>query len=209
MSVYVTACCSLTGPSRDCRLQADSLGDLYRALEQTSLASSADHRSASRLEYKRSFVRRVNDPLLNDKLHRLRILHSSLKVWCLGLSISLLSATSLQLIHQFSAFSLSSFSAECPFSRHKPIFGFPRLSVWTQKPPNISFLSSFLCLTRPAGIFLLIIEGHRQHYICSVLGISSRSFNLACHAGLQGLGVPCLYPPGAAPKRHIVTSGLM
>uniref|UniRef100_A0A665WJ89 PH domain-containing protein n=1 Tax=Echeneis naucrates TaxID=173247 RepID=A0A665WJ89_ECHNA len=63
----------------DFRMQADSLGDLYRALEQTSLSSSADHRSASRLEYKRSFVRRVNDPLLNDKLHRLRILHSSLK----------------------------------------------------------------------------------------------------------------------------------
>lgn len=61
-------------------MQADSLGDLYRALEQTSLSSSADHRSASRLEYKRSFVRRVNDPLLNDKLHRLRILQSSLKV---------------------------------------------------------------------------------------------------------------------------------
>lgn len=61
-------------------MQADSLGDLYRALEQTSLASSADHRSTSRLEYKRSFVRRVNDPLLNDKLHRLRILNSSLKV---------------------------------------------------------------------------------------------------------------------------------
>ncbi|XP_035482922.1 connector enhancer of kinase suppressor of ras 2 isoform X4 [Scophthalmus maximus] len=68
-----------TGHGRDCRMQADSLGDLYRALEQTSLSSSADHRSASRLEYKRSFVRRVNDPLLNDKLHRLRILHSSLK----------------------------------------------------------------------------------------------------------------------------------
>ncbi|XP_026184184.1 connector enhancer of kinase suppressor of ras 2-like [Mastacembelus armatus] len=68
-----------TGHGRDCRMQADSLGDLYRALEQTSLSTSADHRSASRLEYKRSFVRRVNDPLLNDKLHRLRILHSSLK----------------------------------------------------------------------------------------------------------------------------------
>ncbi|XP_034461819.1 connector enhancer of kinase suppressor of ras 2-like isoform X5 [Hippoglossus hippoglossus] len=68
-----------TGRGRDCRMQADSLGDLYRALEQTSLSNSADHRSASRLEYKRSFVRRVNDPLLNDKLHRLRILNSSLK----------------------------------------------------------------------------------------------------------------------------------
>uniref|UniRef100_A0AAX7TFZ6 Connector enhancer of kinase suppressor of Ras 2b n=1 Tax=Astatotilapia calliptera TaxID=8154 RepID=A0AAX7TFZ6_ASTCA len=55
----------------------DSLVDLYRALEQTNLS---DHRPANRLEYKRSFVRRVNDPLLNDKLHRLRILHSSLNV---------------------------------------------------------------------------------------------------------------------------------
>uniref|UniRef100_A0A8C6PS35 Connector enhancer of kinase suppressor of Ras 2 n=1 Tax=Nothobranchius furzeri TaxID=105023 RepID=A0A8C6PS35_NOTFU len=64
---------------RDYRLQTDSLVDLYRALEQTNLSTSADHRSASRLEYKRSFVRRVNDPLLNDKLHRLRILQSSLK----------------------------------------------------------------------------------------------------------------------------------
>ncbi|XP_027887978.1 connector enhancer of kinase suppressor of ras 2-like isoform X1 [Xiphophorus couchianus] len=68
-----------TGRGRDCRMQTDSLVDLYRALEQTSLSTSADHRSAGRLEYKRSFVRRVNDPLLNDKLHRLRILHSSLK----------------------------------------------------------------------------------------------------------------------------------
>uniref|UniRef100_A0A671W3H2 Connector enhancer of kinase suppressor of Ras 2 n=1 Tax=Sparus aurata TaxID=8175 RepID=A0A671W3H2_SPAAU len=64
------------------RSTADSLGDLYRALEQTSLSTSADHRSSSRLEYKRSFVRRVNDPLLNDKLHRLRVLHSSLKTTC-------------------------------------------------------------------------------------------------------------------------------
>ncbi|KAF7205901.1 connector enhancer of kinase suppressor of ras 2 isoform X1 [Nothobranchius furzeri] len=68
-----------TAHRRDYRLQTDSLVDLYRALEQTNLSTSADHRSASRLEYKRSFVRRVNDPLLNDKLHRLRILQSSLK----------------------------------------------------------------------------------------------------------------------------------
>uniref|UniRef100_A0A1A7Z368 Connector enhancer of kinase suppressor of Ras 2b n=1 Tax=Iconisemion striatum TaxID=60296 RepID=A0A1A7Z368_9TELE len=68
-----------TAHRRDYRLQTDSLVDLYRALEQTNLSTSAEHRSASRLEYKRSFVRRVNDPLLNDKLHRLRILQSSLK----------------------------------------------------------------------------------------------------------------------------------
>ncbi|XP_063062417.1 connector enhancer of kinase suppressor of ras 2 [Engraulis encrasicolus] len=58
---------------------ADSLGDLYRALERASLSPLGDPRLSSRLDYKRSFVRRCNDPLLNEKLHRLRILQSSLK----------------------------------------------------------------------------------------------------------------------------------
>uniref|UniRef100_A0AAY4AAB7 Connector enhancer of kinase suppressor of ras 2 n=1 Tax=Denticeps clupeoides TaxID=299321 RepID=A0AAY4AAB7_9TELE len=62
------------------RQQADSLGDLYRALERASLAPLGEHRPPTRLEYKRSFIRRPNDPLLNEKLHRLRRLHSSLKV---------------------------------------------------------------------------------------------------------------------------------
>lgn len=66
------------GPERDRRHQADSLGDLYRALERTSLSPVNEH--TSRLEYKRSFVRRCNDPLLNEKLHRLRILQNSFKV---------------------------------------------------------------------------------------------------------------------------------
>uniref|UniRef100_A0A674B143 Connector enhancer of kinase suppressor of Ras 2 n=1 Tax=Salmo trutta TaxID=8032 RepID=A0A674B143_SALTR len=61
------------------RPQADSLGDLYRALERANLSSMGDHRPSARLEYKRSFVRRVNDPLLSEKLHRLRILQSALK----------------------------------------------------------------------------------------------------------------------------------
>lgn len=59
---------------------ADSLGDLYRALERASLSPLGDPRLATRLDYKRSFVRRCNDPLLNEKLHRLRILQSTLKV---------------------------------------------------------------------------------------------------------------------------------
>uniref|UniRef100_A0A8C2HTS1 Connector enhancer of kinase suppressor of Ras 2b n=1 Tax=Cyprinus carpio TaxID=7962 RepID=A0A8C2HTS1_CYPCA len=65
---------------RERRHQADSLGDLYRALERTNLSPVNEHRSSSRLEYKRSFVRRCNDPLLNEKLHRLRILQNSFKV---------------------------------------------------------------------------------------------------------------------------------
>uniref|UniRef100_A0A8C7W1U5 Connector enhancer of kinase suppressor of Ras 2b n=1 Tax=Oncorhynchus mykiss TaxID=8022 RepID=A0A8C7W1U5_ONCMY len=67
------------GCEREGRPQADSLGDLYRALERANLSSIGDHRPSSRLEYKRSFVRRVNDPLLSEKLHRLRILQSALK----------------------------------------------------------------------------------------------------------------------------------
>ncbi|KAG5268075.1 hypothetical protein AALO_G00207960 [Alosa alosa] len=58
---------------------ADSLGDLYRALERASLSPLGDPRLSTRLDYKRSFVRRCNDPLLNEKLHRLRILQSTLK----------------------------------------------------------------------------------------------------------------------------------
>ncbi|XP_016316953.1 connector enhancer of kinase suppressor of ras 2-like [Sinocyclocheilus anshuiensis] len=68
-----------TGSERERRHQADSLGDLYRALERTSLSPVNEYRSSSRLEYKRSFVRRCNDPLLNEKLHRLRILQNSFK----------------------------------------------------------------------------------------------------------------------------------
>ncbi|XP_029556495.1 connector enhancer of kinase suppressor of ras 2 isoform X2 [Salmo trutta] len=68
-----------TGREREGRPQADSLGDLYRALERANLSSMGDHRPSARLEYKRSFVRRVNDPLLSEKLHRLRILQSALK----------------------------------------------------------------------------------------------------------------------------------
>uniref|UniRef100_A0A8C2D822 Connector enhancer of kinase suppressor of Ras 2b n=1 Tax=Cyprinus carpio TaxID=7962 RepID=A0A8C2D822_CYPCA len=72
---------------RERRHQADSLGDLYRALERTNLSPVNEHRSSSRLEYKRSFVRRCNDPLLNEKLHRLRILQNSFKVQLLAVNI--------------------------------------------------------------------------------------------------------------------------
>ncbi|XP_017554069.1 connector enhancer of kinase suppressor of ras 2 isoform X1 [Pygocentrus nattereri] len=68
-----------SGVERERRQQADSLGDLYRALERANLAAVNEHRPSTRLEYKRSFVRRCNDPLLNEKLHRLRILQNTFK----------------------------------------------------------------------------------------------------------------------------------
>ncbi|XP_036444705.1 connector enhancer of kinase suppressor of ras 2 [Colossoma macropomum] len=68
-----------SGVERERRQQADSLGDLYRALERANLSPVNEHRPSTRLEYKRSFVRRCNDPLLNEKLHRLRILQNTFK----------------------------------------------------------------------------------------------------------------------------------
>ncbi|XP_066502014.1 connector enhancer of kinase suppressor of ras 2 isoform X2 [Hoplias malabaricus] len=68
-----------SGMEMERRQQADSLGDLYRALERASLSPVNEHRPSTRLEYKRSFVRRCNDPLLNEKLHRLRILQNTFK----------------------------------------------------------------------------------------------------------------------------------
>ncbi|KAI1891257.1 hypothetical protein AGOR_G00141910 [Albula goreensis] len=59
--------------------QGDSLRDLYRALERASLSPMGGRRLCTKLEYKRSFIRRCNDPQLNEKLHRLRILQSMLK----------------------------------------------------------------------------------------------------------------------------------
>uniref|UniRef100_A0A452U3C6 Connector enhancer of kinase suppressor of Ras 2 n=1 Tax=Ursus maritimus TaxID=29073 RepID=A0A452U3C6_URSMA len=57
----------------------DSLQDLYRALEQASLSPLGEHRISTKMEYKLSFIKRCNDPVMNDKLHRLRILKSTLK----------------------------------------------------------------------------------------------------------------------------------
>ncbi|XP_050188476.1 connector enhancer of kinase suppressor of ras 2 isoform X5 [Myiozetetes cayanensis] len=58
---------------------ADSLQDLYRALEQASLSPLGEHRISTKLEYKKSFIRRCSDPVVNEKLHQLRILKSTLK----------------------------------------------------------------------------------------------------------------------------------
>lgn len=58
---------------------ADSLQDLYRALEKASLSPLGEQRLSTKLEYKKSFIKRCSDPVVNEKLHRLRILKSTLK----------------------------------------------------------------------------------------------------------------------------------
>ncbi|XP_058886745.1 connector enhancer of kinase suppressor of ras 2-like isoform X2 [Acipenser ruthenus] len=68
-----------SGSDKEEEKPADSLQDLYRALERASLSPIGDHRLSTKLEYKRSFIKRCNDPVINDKLHRMRILKSTLK----------------------------------------------------------------------------------------------------------------------------------
>ncbi|XP_064008093.1 connector enhancer of kinase suppressor of ras 2 isoform X7 [Pogoniulus pusillus] len=58
---------------------ADSLQDLYRALEQANLSPLGQPKISTKLEYKKSFIKRCSDPVVNDKLHQLRILKSTLK----------------------------------------------------------------------------------------------------------------------------------
>uniref|UniRef100_A0A8D0HUV1 Connector enhancer of kinase suppressor of Ras 2 n=1 Tax=Sphenodon punctatus TaxID=8508 RepID=A0A8D0HUV1_SPHPU len=58
---------------------ANSLRDLYRVLEQASLSPLGERRISTKLEYKKSFIKRCSDPVVNEKLHRLRILKSTLK----------------------------------------------------------------------------------------------------------------------------------
>ncbi|XP_054829578.1 connector enhancer of kinase suppressor of ras 2 isoform X4 [Eublepharis macularius] len=58
---------------------ADSLQDLYRSLELASLSPLGDRHISTKMEYKKSFIKRCSDPVVNEKLHQLRILKSTLK----------------------------------------------------------------------------------------------------------------------------------
>ncbi|XP_048349517.1 connector enhancer of kinase suppressor of ras 2 isoform X5 [Sphaerodactylus townsendi] len=60
-------------------IPADSLQDLYRSLELASLSPLGDHQISTKMEYKKSFIKRCSDPVVNEKLHQLRILKSTLK----------------------------------------------------------------------------------------------------------------------------------
>uniref|UniRef100_A0A8C6TZP7 Si:ch211-26b3.4 n=1 Tax=Neogobius melanostomus TaxID=47308 RepID=A0A8C6TZP7_9GOBI len=57
----------------------DGLEQLYRALEQANVTALGEPRPTSRQDLRRCFTHRVRDPLLNDRLHRVRALRSTLK----------------------------------------------------------------------------------------------------------------------------------
>lgn len=102
MAHYTCSLVPSAGMERERRQQADSLCDLYRALERASLSPVNEHMPTNRLEYKRSFVRRGNDPLLNEKLHRLRILQNTFKVMqILGFGSEIYAVCSMISIHNY------------------------------------------------------------------------------------------------------------
>lgn len=59
--------------------EPDPLEELYRSLEQASVSAFGHQRPSTRQEFRRSFVKRSNDPVTNEKLHRIRALRSTLK----------------------------------------------------------------------------------------------------------------------------------
>ncbi|NXK26907.1 CNKR2 kinase, partial [Arenaria interpres] len=58
----------------------DGLQELYKSLEQASLSAFGEQRPSTKQEFRRSFVKRCNDPIINEKLHHIRVLKSTLKV---------------------------------------------------------------------------------------------------------------------------------
>ncbi|KFP40802.1 Connector enhancer of kinase suppressor of ras 2, partial [Chlamydotis macqueenii] len=57
----------------------DGLQELYKSLEQASLSAFGEQRPSTKQEFRKSFVKRCNDPVINDKLHHIRVLKSTLK----------------------------------------------------------------------------------------------------------------------------------
>ncbi|KAJ8282056.1 hypothetical protein COCON_G00045750 [Conger conger] len=62
-----------------CEEALDGLQELYRTLEQASLSALGESRASTKQEYRRTFVKRCSDPVLNDQLHHIRVLRSTLK----------------------------------------------------------------------------------------------------------------------------------
>ncbi|NWU79210.1 CNKR2 kinase, partial [Onychorhynchus coronatus] len=58
----------------------DGLQELYKTLEEASLSAFGEQRPSTKQEFRKSFVKRCKDPVINEKLHHIRVLKSTLKV---------------------------------------------------------------------------------------------------------------------------------
>ncbi|XP_026508778.1 connector enhancer of kinase suppressor of ras 2-like isoform X2 [Terrapene carolina triunguis] len=64
---------------KEIRESTDGLQELYKSLEQASLSAFGEQRPSTKQEFRKSFVKRCNDPIINEKLHHIRVLKSTLK----------------------------------------------------------------------------------------------------------------------------------
>ncbi|NXX78366.1 CNKR2 kinase, partial [Urocolius indicus] len=64
---------------KDIGENTDGLQELYKSLEQASLSAFGEQRPSTKQEFRKSFVKRCNDPVINEKLHHIRVLKSTLK----------------------------------------------------------------------------------------------------------------------------------
>ncbi|KAM4662473.1 connector enhancer of kinase suppressor of ras 2-like [Discoglossus pictus] len=71
--------CNKEESKKENRSSTDGLQELYKTLEQASLSAFGEQRPSTKQEFKRSFIKRCNDPVINEKLHRVRVLKSTLK----------------------------------------------------------------------------------------------------------------------------------
>ncbi|NWT00255.1 CNKR2 kinase, partial [Mionectes macconnelli] len=58
----------------------DGLQELYKTLEEASLSAFGEQRPSTKQDFRKSFIKRCNDPVINEKLHHIRVLKSTLKV---------------------------------------------------------------------------------------------------------------------------------
>ncbi|XP_029450276.1 interactor protein for cytohesin exchange factors 1 isoform X2 [Rhinatrema bivittatum] len=57
----------------------DEMERLYKSLEQASLSPIGDRRPSTKKELRKSFIKRSKNPSVNEKLHKIRALNSTLK----------------------------------------------------------------------------------------------------------------------------------
>uniref|UniRef100_A0A663MDN5 PH domain-containing protein n=1 Tax=Athene cunicularia TaxID=194338 RepID=A0A663MDN5_ATHCN len=57
----------------------DEMERLYKSLEQASLSPIGDRRLSTKKELRKSFIKRSKNPSINEKLHQIRMLNSTLK----------------------------------------------------------------------------------------------------------------------------------
>ncbi|KAM5228796.1 interactor protein for cytohesin exchange factors 1 [Ctenodactylus gundi] len=72
-----------TGPRmtdrEETKAAEDEMEKLYKSLEQASLSPLGDRRPSTKKELRKSFVKRCKNPSINEKLHKIRTLNSTLK----------------------------------------------------------------------------------------------------------------------------------